>query len=361
MPRRVFNFSAGPAALPEAVLAQAAAEMLDWEGEGMSVMEMSHRGRAFVSIIEEAEADFRALLAVPPEYRVLFLQGGATLQFSAVPLNLLGSQGTADYIVTGEWSRKAALEAQRYGRVNLAADTTAGGFTEAPAQDTWRTTDGASYLHYCSNETVHGVEFHWIPHGGTVPLVADASSHLLSRPLDVTRFGLIYAGAQKNIGPAGLVIVIVRADLLGRALPHCPALLDYRLNAGAGSMVNTPATYSIYIAGLVFKWLKAEGGLTAMERRNAEKAALLYDCIDASGLYRNPVRRYDRSRMNVPFTLRDPALDAAFLRGAEERDLVQLQGHRTLGGMRASIYNAMPLDGVRRLVEYMREFERRHG
>jgi phosphoserine aminotransferase len=358
---RVHNFSAGPAALPEAVLAQAQAEMLDWEGAGMSVMEMSHRGREFGQIISEAEADLRTLLAVPENYRILFLQGGATLQFSAIPLNLMGRGGAPDYVVTGEWSSKALKEARRFGSVNVAASTPASAHDHVPPLREWRLDPAAAYVHYCSNETVHGVEFHWVPDTGGVPLVADMSSHLLSGPLDVSRFGLIYAGAQKNIGPAGLVIVIVRDDLLGGASPQCPGLLDYKLNADAGSMPNTPATYSIYIAGLVFKWLLAGGGLTAIDRANDEKARLLYEFIDSSTLYTNPVAIPDRSRMNVPFMLRRPGLDDGFLAGAEARGLVQLRGHRSLGGMRASLYNAMPIEGVRALVDYMREFQTQHG
>ncbi len=358
---RVHNFSAGPAVLPEPVLAQAQAEMLDWEGAGMSVMEMSHRGREFGQIIAEAEADLRTLLDIPAGYRVLFLQGGASLQFSAIPLNLMRRGGAPDYVVTGEWSAKALGEAQRYGPVNVAASTAGGAHDHVPPLARWRLDPAAAYLHYCSNETVHGVEFHWIPETGAVPLVADMSSHLLSGPLDVSRFGLIYAGAQKNIGPAGLVIVIVRDDLLGGASPLCPGLLDYRLNAAAGSMPNTPATYSIYIAGLVFKWLLAGGGLAANDQHNDEKARLLYSFIDESTLYTNPVARADRSRMNVPFMLRRAGLDEAFLAGAGERGLVQLRGHRSLGGMRASIYNAMPIEGVRALIDYMRDFQTLHA
>jgi phosphoserine aminotransferase len=358
---RVHNFSAGPAALPEAVLAQAQAEMLDWEGAGMSVMEMSHRGREFGQIIHEAEADLRTLLAVPANYRVLFLQGGASLHFSAIPLNLMSRGEAPDYVVTGEWSSKALREARRYGPVSVAAETPATAHTRIPPQSGWTLNPRAAYLHYCSNETVHGVEFHWVPESGNVPLVADMSSHLLSGPIDVSRFGLIYAGAQKNIGPAGLVIVIVREDLLGGAMPACPGLLDYALQARAGSMPNTPATFSIYMAGLVFKWLLAQGGLSAIDQINEAKARLLYGAIDSSSLYTNPVAVADRSRMNVPFLLRRPELDEAFLAGAEARGLVQLRGYRTVGGMRASIYNAMPIEGVQALVDYMRAFEAEHG
>jgi phosphoserine aminotransferase len=358
---RVYNFSAGPAMLPEEVLARAADEMLDWHGSGMSVMEMSHRGAEFVGIAAEAERDLRELLAIPAHYKVLFLQGGATLQFAGVPMNLAAGRGKADYVLSGEWSKKAAKEAQAFCDVHIAASSEDRRFTCAPAQAEWRVRPDAAYVHYCSNETIGGVEFHWVPETGDVPLVADASSHLLSRPLDVSKFGLIYAGAQKNIGPAGLTIVIVREDLVGRAAKGTPSVMDYAQQAKADSMLNTPATYAIYLAGLVFKWLKRQGGLAAIERRNIAKAKLLYDALDASAFYRNPVERNDRSRMNVPFTLADPRLDEAFLKGAEERGMVQLKGHRSVGGMRASIYNAMPLEGVQALVEYLKEFEKRHG
>ena len=358
---RVFNFSAGPAVLPEEVLRQAAEEMLDWHGSGMCVMEMSHRGPEFISIAEEAEHDLRDLLAIPGDYKVLFLQGGATLQFAMVPMNLLGGKKSADYVNTGEWSKKAISEAKRFCEVSIAASAEDANFTYVPDRSTWRLNPDAGYVHICSNETIGGVEFHWVPETGNVPLVADMSSHILSRPIDVTKYGLIYAGAQKNIGPAGLVIVIVREDLLGRAPKGTPTLLDYKVQADAQSMSNTPPTYAVYIAGLVFKWLKKQGGLAAMERKNIAKAALLYDYLGDSTLFRNPVRERDRSRMNVPFTLRDSSLDGAFLEGAEERGMLQLKGHRSVGGMRASIYNAMPIEGVQRLVEYMREFEAKHG
>jgi phosphoserine aminotransferase len=358
---RLHNFSAGPAMLPEEVLARAGDEMLDWHGSGMCVMEMSHRGKEFIAIAEEAEKDLRELLAIPAAYKVLFLQGGATLQFAQIPMNLLGGKTAADYVLTGEWSKKAAKEAQALCEVRTAASSEDRGFTYAPRQEAWKLSRDAAYVHYCSNETIGGVEFNWIPDTGEVPLVADASSHILSRPLEVSRFGLIYAGAQKNVGPAGLTIVIVREDLIGRARKGTPTVMDYKLQADADSMLNTPATYSIYVAGLVFKWLKQLGGLAEIERRNIAKARLLYECIDASGLFRNPVAKSDRSRMNVPFALADARLDAEFLKGAESRGMVQLKGHRSVGGMRASIYNAMPLEGVQRLVEYMKEFEARHG
>ncbi|TAK41637.1 MAG: 3-phosphoserine/phosphohydroxythreonine transaminase, partial [Betaproteobacteria bacterium] len=303
----------------------------------------------------------RELLAIPANYKVLFLQGGATLQFAQVPMNLLAGRGKADYVITGEWSKKAAKEAAAQCDVAIAATSEDRQFRYAPPQGAWRVRPDAAYAHYCSNETIGGVEFHWIPDTGSVPLVADASSHLLSRPLEVARFGLIYAGAQKNIGPAGLTIVIVRDDLIGKAAKGTPSVMDYKLQAAADSMLNTPATYSIYIAGLVFKWLKSLGGLAEIERRNLAKAKLLYDCLDESGFYRNPIEPRDRSRMNVPFTLADPKLDEAFLKGAAERGMVQLKGHRSVGGMRASIYNAMPLEGVQRLVAYLKEFEQRHA
>ncbi len=358
---RAYNFSAGPAVLPEAVLARAGDEILDWHGSGMSVMEMSHRGKEFILIAEEAEHDLRELLAIPANYKVLFLQGGATLQFAQVPMNLLAGKGKADYVVTGEWSKKAVKEARALCDVHVAASSEDRAFRCAPRETAWDLRRDAAYLHYCSNETIGGVEFHWVPEVGGLPLVADASSHFLSRPIDVSKFALIYAGAQKNVGPAGLTIVVVREDLLGHAAKGSPSVMDYRQQADADSMLNTPPTYAIYVAGLVFKWLKQLGGVVEIERRNIAKAKLLYDFIDASGFYQNPVAPEDRSRMNVPFTLADAELDAAFLEGAEKRGLLQLKGHRSVGGMRASIYNAMPIEGVRRLVEYMQAFEARHG
>ena len=355
---RIFNFSAGPAMLPAEVLSRAGDEMLDWRGSGMSVMEMSHRGPEFISIAEEAEADLRELAAIPASYKVLFLQGGATLQFAQVPMNLLRGKGKADYVLTGEWSKKAIKEAKNYCDVAVAASSEDRSFTYAPKE--WRVRPDAAYVHYCSNETIGGVEFHEIP-SVQIPLVADASSHFLSRPLEVSRHGLIYAGAQKNAGPAGLTFVIVREDLIGAAAKGTPTVMDYKLQAETDSMLNTPATYAMYVAGLVFKWIKQQGGLAALESRNIEKAKLLYDYLDSSGFFKNPVAKEDRSRMNVPFTLKKPELDPVFLKGAEERGMVQLKGHRSVGGMRASIYNAMPLEGVQRLVQYMKEFEARHG
>jgi phosphoserine aminotransferase len=358
---RVYNFSAGPAVLPEEVLERARLEMLDWNGSGMSVMEMSHRGKEFVAIAEKAEADLREVLGVPLSYKVLFLQGGASLQFGMVPMNLLGEKRRADYVNTGQWSKKAIGEAKRVGQVNVVAETSQTGFNSIPPLSEWRLDPAAAYLHYTPNETIGGVEFQWVPESGNVPLVADMSSTILSRPLDVTRFGLIYAGAQKNIGPAGLTVVIVREDLLGRAGPGVPAMLDYKVHADNGSMYNTPPTYSWYVAGLVFEWIKQQGGLAVVGERNRRKAERLYAAIDGGGFYRNPVARDCRSWMNIPFTLPEPGLDEAFLKGARAAGLVALKGHRSVGGMRASIYNAMPEAGVEALIEFMREFERKNG
>ncbi len=360
---RPFNFSAGPAAIPDEVLQQAAAEMLDWHGSGVGVMEMSHRGAQFGEIFAQAESDLRELLEVPADYAVLFMQGGALAQNALVPLNL--SQGeAADYLLTGSWSRKSRQEAARYCDVQVVADNAEAPGT-IPPRAGWRLRDDARYLHYCVNETIDGVEFEQPPAGVPVPLVADASSMILSRRFDVAAHGCVYAGAQKNIGPAGLTLVIVRRDLLGHALPACPTVFDYGVAAANGSMINTPPTWAIYIAGLVFQWIKrqregARVGLDAIAARNAAKAALLYDCIDASALYVNRIDPSCRSRMNVPFQLRDEALNAEFLAGAQQRGLLQLKGHKSVGGMRASIYNAMPLAGVQALVDYMHEFERRH-
>jgi phosphoserine aminotransferase len=358
---RVFNFSAGPAALPEPVLRQAADEMLDWHGSGMSVMEMSHRGKEFVAIHAEAERLLRELLSVPANYKVLFLQGGAIGQNAIVPMNLLRGRTSADYIDTGEWSKKSIKEAKKYCKVNVAASAEAGKYTSVPKFNTWKLDPSAAYVHICSNETIGGVEYHWTPDTGAVPLVADMSSNILSRPVDVSRYGLIYAGAQKNIGPAGLTIVIVRDDLIGQALPITPSAFDYKQQADNDSMLNTPPTYAIYVAGLVFRWIQAQGGLGAMEAHNRTKAALLYDYLDATSFYVSPVAREDRSLMNVPFKLRDETLDEAFLKGAEKRSMLQLKGHRSVGGMRASIYNAMPVEGVKALVTYMKEFEASHA
>ncbi|HHJ12242.1 MAG TPA: 3-phosphoserine/phosphohydroxythreonine transaminase [Chromatiales bacterium] len=358
---RVYNFSAGPAALPEEVLEQARDELLDWHGAGMSVMEMSHRGKEFMSIAEQAEADLRELMDIPDEYRVLFLQGGASSQFAMVPMNLLRGRGKADYINTGAWSKKAIAEARRYAEVNVAASSEATNFTTIPPMSDWQLDPEAAYVHYTPNETIGGVEFHWVPETGEVPLVADMSSTILSRPIDVRRFGVIYAGAQKNIGPAGLTLVIVREDLIGETLPGTPTMFDYKVHAEAGSMYNTPPTYSWYLAGLVFQWLKRRGGLERMAEINRRKAEKLYAAIDASEFYSNPVDPDCRSWMNVPFTLADPELDPLFLSEAKEAGLVTLKGHRSVGGMRASIYNAMREEGVDALIAFMADFENRHG
>ncbi len=358
---RVFNFSAGPAALPEPVLRQAADEMLDWHGSGMSVMEMSHRGKEFIGIHAEAEALARELMGIPSNYKVLFLQGGAIGENAIVPMNLLGTKKSIDVVDTGEWSKKTIKEAGRYCRVNVVASAKDSGYTTIPKRETWKLDPEAAYLHICSNETIGGVQYHFVPEVGDVPLVADMSSDIMSRPVDVTKFGLIYAGAQKNLGPAGLTIVIVRDDLLDRALPITPSAFNYREQAEADSMLNTPPTYAIYIAGLVFRWIKERGGLAAMAEHNERKAGLLYDFLAASSFYRSPVAPDCRSLMNVPFKLKDESLDEAFLKGAQARGMLQLKGHRSVGGMRASIYNAMPVEGVQALVAYMKEFEAQHG
>jgi phosphoserine aminotransferase len=358
---RVYNFSAGPAVLPEAVLRQAAVEMLDWRGSGMSVMEMSHRGKEFIAIADKAEADLRTLLAIPANYKVLFLQGGAIAENAIVPMNLLRGRTVADYVHTGEWSKKSIKEAGKYCNVNIAASAEDQQFTYVPARENWKLTRDAAYVHVCTNETIGGVEYQWTPDVGDVPLVADVSSHILSRVIDVSKYGVMYGGAQKNMGPAGLTLVIVRDDLLDRALPITPSAFHWQEQAASDSMLNTPPTYAIYIAGLVFEWLLAQGGLAAIEAKNMAKAKLLYDCLDASGFYVHRVRTQDRSRMNVVFRLPTEALDKTFLQGAEARGMVQLKGHRVVGGIRASIYNAMPIEGVQALADYMREFERQHG
>jgi phosphoserine aminotransferase len=358
---RVFNFSPGPAVLPQAVLEQARDELLDWHGTGMSVMEMSHRSKEFIAIAEAAEADLRALLAIPANYKVLFLQGGATAQFAMVPMNLLHGKKSADYIHTGEWAKKAIAEARKFCSVNVAASSADRNFGYVPKQAAWKLNPDSGYVHITSNETIGGIEYHWLPDTGGVPLVADMSSHILARPLDVSRFGVIYAGAQKNIGPAGLTIVIVREDLIGQVLPGTPAMLDYKVHADNDSMYNTPPTYALYVAGLVFQWLKKMGGLDEMEKVNLLKAGLIYECLDGSRLFTSPVAKEDRSIMNIPFRLEDDTLDEEFLKQAKARGLTQLKGHRSVGGMRASIYNAMPVEGVRALVQLMRDFESRHG
>jgi len=357
---RVHNFSAGPAALPLPVLEQARDELLDWRG-GMSVMEVSHRSRGFMAVAEQAEADLRELLTIPPNYRVLFVQGGATAQFSAVPLNLSSAGATADYVNTGHWSERTIKEARRFVTVGISADEAGSQYTTVPEPAALRLTPGAAYFHYTPNETIGGVEFPYIPDTGAVPLVADMSSTILSRPLDISRFGVIYAGAQKNIGPAGITVVIVRDDLIGHARAGTPMVFDYRAVADAGSMLNTPPTFGWYFAGLVFQWLKREGGVAAMAKRNHAKAEALYAAIDNSSLYSNPVARHCRSWTNVPFRLAKPELEKTFLAEADVTGLTNLAGHRAVGGMRASLYNAMPMEGVAALVEFMREFERRYG
>jgi phosphoserine aminotransferase len=358
---RVFNFSPGPATLPESVLRQAADEMVDWHGSGMSVMEMSHRGKEFMAIHAETESNLRELMGIPANYKVLFMQGGAIGENAIVPMNLIGRTGMADYVNTGEWSKKSLKEARNYGTVSIVASGEASNFTAIPRQSEWKLQANASYVHICSNETIGGVEYHWTPETGAVPLVADMSSNILSRPVDVAKYGLIYAGAQKNMGPSGLTVVIVRDDLVGHALPITPSVFNYKTQADADSMYNTPPTYAIYIAGLVLKYVKERGGLPAMEEHNRAKAKVLYDYLDQSSFFSNPVAREDRSLMNVPFKLKNESLDDAFLKGAQERGMIQLKGHRAVGGMRASIYNAMPIEGVRALVQYMKEFEARHG
>ena len=367
---RSYNFSAGPAAIPEEVLQQAAAEMLDWHGSGMGVMEMSHRGKEFISIYTQAEADLRELLAVPPQFRILFMQGGGLAENAIVPLNL-SRAGTVDFVITGSWSQKSHKEARKYAsEVNIAASGEDSHFTTLPSPSSWQLSTGASYLHLCSNETIHGVEFHELPDlkslGSDAPLVIDFSSHVASRPVPWDRVGLAFGGAQKNIGPAGLTIVIVREDLLGHALPICPSAFNYQTVADNQSMYNTPPTWGIYMAGLTFQWLKRQregelSGVAAMQARNIAKAQLLYDCIDQSSFYVNKVAPHCRSRMNIPFFLQDESRNDAFLAGAKERGLLQLKGHKSVGGMRASLYNAMPLAGVQALVAYMQEFERLHA
>jgi phosphoserine aminotransferase len=357
----VYNFSAGPATLPGTVLNRAREELLDWHGSGMSVMEMSHRGKEFMSIAQQAEADLRELLVIPSDYHVLFLQGGATSQFSMVPMNLLRGRQQADYINTGAWSKKAIAEARRYCSVNLVASSEDSNFTTVPPADNWQLDPAAAYMHYTPNETIGGVEFDAIPETGAVPLVADMSSAILSRPLDVSRFGLIYAGAQKNIGPAGLTVVIVRNELVGEVLDGTPSMFNYQLHAENCSMLNTPPTFAWYLAGLVFQWLREQGGLEAMAEINQRKAGRLYEAIDRSDFYNSPVDLRYRSWMNVPFTLADDSLDGEFLLQAGNTGLLNLKGHRSVGGMRASIYNAMPEAGVSALIDFMAEFERSRG
>lgn len=355
----IFNFSAGPAVLPKPVLARAQAEMLDWHGSGMSVMEMSHRGKEFTGILAKTEADLRRLLAISDQYKVLFLQGGAIAENAMIPLNLLAGR-SADYAITGGWSKRSVEDARAYGEINVVASSESNQYQQVPNFASWQLNKDAAYLHVCTNETMSGVEFLDLPNTHGVPIVADMSSHILSRQIDVSQYGVIYGGAQKNIGPAGLCLVIVHEDLLGKASPMTPAVFNWQLQAENQSMINTPPSYGIYIAGLVFEWLLAQGGVAAIEKVNVAKAKLLYDCIDASDFYVNRVALANRSRMNIPFYLHDEGLNDAFLQGAEARGLLQLKGHRAVGGMRASIYNAMPIEGVQALVAYMQDFERSH-
>lgn len=354
---RLYNFSAGPAMLPEAVLQRAQQEFLDWNGSGMNTMEMSHRGKEFLSIANQAEADLRDIMAIPDNYKVLFLQGGASAQFTAIPMNLLRGKKTADYFNTGQWSKKAISEAKRYCEVNIVATSEEDGFNSVPDKSTWKLNPDAAYVHYTANETIGGVEFDEIPDVGDVPLVVDLSSTILSRPIDVSKFALIYAGAQKNIGPAGLTIVIVRDDLIGDIIEGAPTTFNYKVQADNDSMYNTPPTYALYLSGLVFDWVKKLGGLAGMEKINQRKAEKLYAAIDGSnGFYKNPVNPQYRSWMNVTFTLDNADLDADFLAGAKQAGLVTLKGHRSVGGMRASIYNAMPEEGVDALIAFMQGF-----
>ncbi len=360
---RVYNFSAGPAAIPLEVLTQAQEELLDFHGTGMSVMEMSHRGKVFMEVAAEVEGDFRELLAIPANYKILFLQGGGKGEFSLVPLNLLRGKTKADYVNTGHWSAGAIKEAGKYCEVSVIASSEDKNFTYVPKQASWRPNKDTAFRHICTNETIHGVEYFWTPIiDDDVPLVADASSHIMSRPMDVSKFGCIYGGAQKNIGPSGLTFVIIREDLLGGAHPFTPSVFDYTQQAASEWMLNTPPTFAVYLAGLTFKWIKKQGGLDGLEKQNIAKAKLLYGCIDESnGFYRNDVAVDDRSRMNVPFFLKDDSLNAKFLEGALATGLAGLKGHKVIGGLRASIYNAMPLSGVKVLSEFMREFARRNG
>ncbi len=358
---RIFNFSAGPATLPDPVIERARAELPDWQGLGMSVMEVSHRGSDFIEFTERADSNLRALLSVPEDYEILYLPGGATLQFASVPLNLTAPGDTVDYVVTGSWGKKAVSEAERYAQVNIAADASTDGFRSIPDPSGWKVSPEAKYLHYTPNETIVGVEFHFVPDVSAAPLVADMSSTILSRPVDVSRFGVIYAGAQKNLGISGLAILIVRKDLIGRARRETPGVIDYATMAGADSMWNTPSTFAWYIVGLTLDWLSSQGGLSAMAERNERKAAKLYAAIDGSSFYDNPVEPAARSWMNVPFTLAASGLEGRFLAESAAAGLANLKGHRLVGGMRASIYNAMPEAGVDALIAFMRDFEARHG
>jgi phosphoserine aminotransferase len=362
--KRVYNFSPGPAALPQEVIKQAAEEMTNWRGSGLSVMEMSHRGREFTEILATTKADLRSLLSIPDNYKVLLMQGGAIAENAIVPMNLVGHKAqpaTIDFVNTGHWSSKTIEEAHKYAKVNVAASSEDKGFTYVPARDSWKLTPDAAYVHICTNETIGGVEFDFTPDVGNVPLVADMSSNILSREIDISKYAVIYAGAQKNIGPAGVTIVIVRDDMLGHALPICPSAFDWQQVAEHDSMFNTPPTYPIYIAGLTFQWMKRQGGVAAMEQVNIAKAKLMYDYLDSTGFYLNNVPAANRSRMNVPFFLKDESLNSKFIAEADQQGLVQLKGHSSVGGMRASIYNAMPMEGVQALVAFMKDFEKKYG
>jgi phosphoserine aminotransferase len=358
---RTYNFSAGPAALPEAVLRQAQSEMLEWGKAHASVMEISHRGKDFIALAKESEHDLRTLLQIPQNYKVLFLQGGATQHFAQIPMNIASREKTADYVVNGAWGEKAVKEARPVCKAQIAASSEATNFTTIPDRATWKLDANAAYVHYTPNETIHGVEFQNVPDVGDVSLVADMSSNILSRPVDVSKFGIIYAGAQKNIGPSGLVILIIRDDLLARCPKDIPKIFNYAEQVANDSMLNTPNTFGWYLAGLTFKWLQSEGGLAGIEQKNIAKAELLYRYIDNSDFYKNPVEKSVRSRMNVPFTLPNEALDAAFLKESESAGLMALKGHRAVGGMRASIYNALPIEGVQALVDFMKDFAKRNG
>ncbi len=357
--RHIYNFSAGPAALPKSVMLRAQAEMIDWHGTGISVMEMSHRGKHYMSIFEKVESDFRSLFNVPKNYKVLFLQGGAIAQNSMVPLNLLNGK-QANYVVSGYWSKRSYQDALPFGNINIAASSEVIAFRKVPDPNEWKIDPSSSYVHFCSNETIHGVEYFDIPPIKTIPMVVDMSSHILSRPVDVSQFGVIYAGAQKNIGPAGLTIVIVRDDLLGVASPLTPSIFNWKIQAENQSMINTPTTYSIYMAGLVFEWLIDSGGLKVIENQNIKKAELLYNYIDSTDFYSNTIDLHNRSRMNVPFHIQNEDLHASFVTGTENLGMIGLKGHRLVGGIRASIYNAMPIEGIHALVEYMKDFEKSH-
>ncbi|RBA25322.1 3-phosphoserine/phosphohydroxythreonine transaminase [Herminiimonas fonticola] len=362
--KRVYNFSPGPAAIAQEVIQQAADEMTNWRGCGLSVMEMSHRGREFTEILATAKNDLRELMAIPDNYKILFMQGGAIAENAIIPLNLIGKKSqpaTIDFVNTGHWSVKSIEEAHKYAKVNIAASSEDSGFNHVPARDTWMLTPDAAYVHICTNETIGGVEFDFTPDVGNVPLVADMSSNILSREIDVSKYAVIYAGAQKNIGPAGLTIVIVRDDMLGHALPICPSAFDWKMVDEHDSMFNTPPTYPIYIAGLTFQWMKRHGGVAAMEKNNIAKAKLIYDYLNSTDFYINKVPAANRSRMNVPFFLKDESLNGKFIAEAEQNDLVQLKGHSSAGGMRASIYNAMPIEGVQALVAFMKDFEKKYA